>query len=141
MEKSQLQNIIPFYIGCRCLNSWFPPSHEMYNKGWILKGIDKTNPIRPYILQSGDLITQTDSVTLILKRLSDITKEDHKRHSDIMIQQPIADVNDCIKIDALQTIYLCNQGYWLFNESSFINGEVIDAKLFEQSPSIIPSNN
>lgn len=71
----QLKDCIHFYIGCDCVNSWFPPDHEQYNKGWTLTAIDTTSH-NPYKLETHYEDTWTDSVKPILRRLENNTEDD-----------------------------------------------------------------
>ncbi len=71
-----LQDYAQFYIGCRCLNTWFPESHEMHDNGWVLNGVSKG--INPYELENETHNTHTSSIKLILRRLEDITDDEIK---------------------------------------------------------------
>lgn len=64
-----------YYIGCRCLNTWFTPDHDGYNAGWKLEGFHASRA-RPYGLENEHDITWTDSVKLILNRLEDLTQDE-----------------------------------------------------------------
>lgn len=65
-----LKDYAPYYLGCRCLNTWFPEGHEMYDRGWQLKAID-TYSDNPYGLNCYAEFTWTDSIKLILRKLED----------------------------------------------------------------------
>jgi hypothetical protein len=71
----QLNSVVHFYLGCRCMNSWFTKEHEMYNNGWRLNGVDYDHP-KPYTLTTEGKETRTDSVILILLPLSSMTEEE-----------------------------------------------------------------
>lgn len=73
----ELKDYIQYHIGCKCLNTWFPEDHEMYNNNWTLIGVawDSKNP---YGLQSEYDVTWTDSIKPILRKLDDITDDEIK---------------------------------------------------------------
>lgn len=73
----KLQDFAHYYIGCRCLNTWFPVGHEMYDRNWQLKAID-TYSDNPYGLNCYAEFTWTDSIKLILRKLEDITEDEIK---------------------------------------------------------------
>lgn len=68
----------PYYIGCRCFNTWFPEGHKQYDKGWKLMGVCPAYARngKPYLLENEDDYTWTDSIKPILRHLSDMTKEE-----------------------------------------------------------------
>ena len=92
MSEKKLQDYIPYYIGCRCLNTWFPDGHEMYNNNWILNSIDITSP-KPFRLDNQDDTTWTDSIKPILRRLESITDE------------------ECWEMDEIDTIWVKNTSH------------------------------
>jgi hypothetical protein len=75
MEK-QLKDFVQYYIGCRCLNTWFTSEHPMYNNEWVLDGYNEHSP-KPYLLGNTETETWTDSIKPILRRLNDITIEEY----------------------------------------------------------------
>lgn len=74
----KLQDYIHYYIGCRCINTWFQEGHKEYNKGWVLSGYCQlyANGGKPFLLESENEVTWTDSINLILRRLEDITEDE-----------------------------------------------------------------
>lgn len=70
-----LRDYAPYYIGTPCYNTWFPPDHDEYNAGWVLKGF-RTTSEKCYMLESELDITWTDSIKPILRRLEDMTEEE-----------------------------------------------------------------
>lgn len=70
-----LQDYAPYYIGCPCLNTWFPADHDCYNAGWKLRGFHSTS-VKPYRLENDTDFTWRDSVKLVLRRLEDMTEEE-----------------------------------------------------------------
>jgi len=74
MEK-KLIDYIHFYIGQPCVNSWFAETHDMYDNGWILAGVDKMSA-KPYKLDNSDDFTWSKEVLVILRPLSDMTEEE-----------------------------------------------------------------
>lgn len=69
MEK-KLKEYASYYIGCRCLNTWFPEGHKEYDKEWKLIGVSKF--AKSYGLENEYEQTWTDSIKPILRRLSDM---------------------------------------------------------------------
>lgn len=70
-----LQDYAPYYIGCPCLNTWFPADHSCYNSGWKLQGFQVTS-VKPCLLESDTDYTWSDSVKLVLRRVEDMTEEE-----------------------------------------------------------------
>lgn len=68
-----LRDYAPYYIGTPCYNTWFPPDHDEYNAGWVLRGF-RTTSEKCYMLESELDITWTDSIKPILRRLEDMTE-------------------------------------------------------------------
>lgn len=73
----KLQDYAPYYIGCRCFNTWLPEGHEQYDNGWILGGFI-LNSSKPYCLENEDKDTWTDSIKPILRLVEDMTDDDIK---------------------------------------------------------------
>ena len=73
--ENKLLDYAGYYIGCGCVNTWFPDDHGAYNPGWKLIGVRADYP-KPYCLDSGTSITWTDSIKLILRQLECITDEE-----------------------------------------------------------------
>jgi hypothetical protein len=71
----QLKDIIQYYIGQKCFNTWFPEGHEQYDNGWVLTGVVASYP-KPFALENEEDCTWTDSIKLILRRLEDMTEEE-----------------------------------------------------------------
>lgn len=126
MEKN-LKDYLPYYIGCRCLNTWFTPDHEKYNAGWILKAYELDCP-RPYLLDNNMFHTFTDSIKPILRKLSDITHEEKIELYNIH-GAPVPDLSEGWRISSVnkwiengekepwtvyQFHYLLKQGFDLF---------------------------
>lgn len=77
MSEKKLQDYIPYYIGCRCLNTWFPEGHDQYDNNWILMGFHSGYP-KPYCLENDEDTTWTDSIKPILRRLESISEDEAK---------------------------------------------------------------
>lgn len=67
----KLQDYAQYYIGCRCFNTWFQEEHKEYNKGWVLSGYAQlyANGGKPFLLESENEVTWTDSIKLILRKV------------------------------------------------------------------------
>lgn len=81
MEK-KLQDYIHFYIGQPCVNSWFGENHEIYDKGWILSGVDYDNTLRPYRLTNSDDFTWTGEVKPLLLPLTSLSEEEIEKFAE-----------------------------------------------------------
>lgn len=66
MSELKLQHYAPYYIDCKCINTWFPPNHEAHNAGWELMGFRQNNT-KCYLLHNETDETWTDSIKLIQK--------------------------------------------------------------------------
>lgn len=75
MSEINFKDYAPFYIGCRCFNTWFPENHPEYDRLWILTGYHSSR-VKPYGLENEHDITWTDSIKPILRKLQDITDEE-----------------------------------------------------------------
>jgi|SRR5690242_12273331 len=75
MSEKKIHDYIGYYIGCRCLNTWFPEGHEEYDKQWILTGY-KRSANKCFHLENEKEFTWTDSIKPILRRLEDITDDE-----------------------------------------------------------------
>jgi hypothetical protein len=73
----KLIDVIHFYLGCQCVDAWFPSEHEQYEKGWKLLAIDIESP-KPYGLNNGEFDTWTAEIKPILRPLSSMTEEEMK---------------------------------------------------------------
>lgn len=109
-----IKDYIHYYIGQRCLNTFFAPGHEMYNVGWILTGFD-TESVHPFRLTDieGERYTWTDSVKPQLRRLSDMTEEDLKK---MVNEFALIDLSNC------QYEYETVEGKWV---NAIENGVVV----------------
>jgi hypothetical protein len=76
MEK-KLLDYAAYYIGCPCVNTWFPEDHDCYNAGWKLDGV-RLSSIKPYILENATDTTSTNSIKFILRKLESITEVEAK---------------------------------------------------------------
>lgn len=113
----KLQDYAPYYIGCRCINTWFPEGHKEYNKGWVLSGYCQLydNGGKPFFLESENEVTWTDSIKLILRKLEDITNEECEMYNQIFYtMHSINKVQDQMKTGAALTDYLLKTGFDLF---------------------------
>jgi len=115
----QLKDVIYYYIGVKCYNTWFPPDHEAYNAEWMLQGYRATN-IKPYLLENETDTTWTDSIKPILRRTEDITDEEikefigwdklNKLYIDVKYEKVFNGIEVSYSIDAGdQGIYPMNQ--------------------------------
>ena len=71
----QLKDYAHLYLGQPCVNGWFPETHDMYNNGWKLVGIDLESQ-RPYRVSTEDDFTWSQDIKLILSPLTWLTEED-----------------------------------------------------------------
>lgn len=74
MEK-RLLDYAQYYIGCRCLNTWFPESHPEHNNDWTLVGVCVKHG-KPYKLENNDSDTSTNSIKLILRKLQSLSDDE-----------------------------------------------------------------
>lgn len=72
----QLKEVIHYYIGQRCVHSWYTEGHEQYDRAWVLTSIDYSTPNHYRIENPDDDFTWTDSIKPILRKLSDMTDEE-----------------------------------------------------------------
>lgn len=86
----KLKDYAPYYIGTPCYNTWFPPDHDTYDAGWVLKGF-RTTSEKCYMLESELDITWTDSIKPILRRLEDMTEEEAIQLIQIMVPDEMED--------------------------------------------------
>jgi hypothetical protein len=70
-----IKDFAHYYIGQRCLNTWFSEEHPNYNPGWVLTGFDR-DAHRPFKLETEEDFTWTDSIKPVLRRLEDMTEDD-----------------------------------------------------------------
>lgn len=75
MSEKKLRDYAQYYIGCRCLNTWFPEGHDMHNANWVLRGFRSTNE-KCYFLDNEEDETWTDSIKPILRKLEDMKEEE-----------------------------------------------------------------
>ncbi len=75
----KLQDYIHYYIGCRCVNAWFPEGHEHYDNNWKLTGFLSTS-IKPFELENDKENTYTDSIKLLLRKWDSITDDEIKQY-------------------------------------------------------------
>jgi len=75
MSEKKLKDYIGYYIGCRCLNTWFPEGHEEYDKQWILTGYNRSS-VKCFHLDNEEEFTRTDSIKLILRLLGGISESE-----------------------------------------------------------------
>jgi hypothetical protein len=75
MNQLNFKDYAPYYIGCKCFNTWFPKGADMYDNDWVLKGYHAGYP-KPYCLDNKEEETWTDSIKPILRKLWDMTDED-----------------------------------------------------------------
>jgi hypothetical protein len=74
MEK-QLKDYIGYYMGCPCLNTWFPEGHAMRDNEWKLDGYREHTP-KPYLLGNTEDETWTESIKPILRKISDVSEDE-----------------------------------------------------------------
>lgn len=136
-----IQDYAKYYIGCRCLNTWFQANHEMYNNEWVLDGYREHSP-KPYLLGNTETETWTDSIKPILRKLDSITDEEIKEligfdkiknvYPDISLERQAHGVSVYYKVDIgditypqtydidfanpapHETIFLLSKGFDLF---------------------------
>ena len=115
MSDKKLQDYIHFYIGCKCVITWFPDSHEQYSRDWQLVAFRLNTP-KPYCLENEEDSIWTDSIKPILRHLEDITNEECEEYN--RIRQTMFSLNkiqDQMKTDAALTNYLLKQGLDVFD--------------------------
>jgi len=74
-----LKEYAQYYIGCRCLNTWFPEDHPEYNRGWFFMAFRTArDTVNAYGLETEnqEYLTGTDSIKLILRKLEDVTDDE-----------------------------------------------------------------
>lgn len=71
----KLQDYAQYYLGCRCLNTWFPENHPEYNNNWNLVGVCVKHG-KPFKLENDDSDTATDSIKLILRTVDSMTRNE-----------------------------------------------------------------
>jgi hypothetical protein len=69
-EHKRIEGYLHYYLGCECVNSFFPPDHKEYSNRWKLMSIDLGNPTQPYRLENEENFTYTGEIKLILRPLS-----------------------------------------------------------------------
>lgn len=126
----KLQDYIQYYVGCQCLNTWFPEGHPEYNRGWVLRSY-RSIGVNPYGLETefGEYITSTDSIKLILRKLSDMTNEEEKELETIKGTRIIyrSEPNIEIRYDTPDTFHwMLKKQFDLFELIE--NGLAIDSK-------------
>jgi hypothetical protein len=99
-----INDFVHYYIGQRCLNTWFPEEHPNYNPGWVLTGFDR-DAHRPFKLETEEDFTWTASIKLVLRRLEDMT-EDEATH--LFQFKPEHEILKCEK----QSAYISFQYRW-----------------------------
>ena len=134
MSELKLHDYALYYIGCKCINTWFHPNHEAHNAGWELIGF-KQNNTKCYLLQNETDETWTDSIKIILRHLSDMTKEEENELEKIkgtrLIPRPYPGVE--IKFDTPDTFHwMIKKQFDLF--SLIENSLAVDSKTFKQKP-------
>src|SRR5882672_10792825 len=82
MEK-KLLDYIHYYIGCRCLNTWFPESHPEYNNNWTLVGVCIKHG-KPYKLENDDSDTGTNSIKPILRKINSMSWDEWSEVREIL---------------------------------------------------------
>lgn len=113
MEK-QLKDYIQFYIGCRCLNTWFSEGHSEYNPGWILSGYDSFAN-RPFHLVTEVDETWTDSIKPILRDILDMTDEEKPVYHSLCREATDGVHAIVVRYDTPESFhYLLKQGFDLF---------------------------
>jgi hypothetical protein len=74
MTEKTFKDYAGYYIGCRCVNTWFPEDHPEYDRGWYLRtfrtALDTCNPYGIETLDQ-EYITSTDSIKPILRKIGD----------------------------------------------------------------------
>lgn len=128
MERN-LKDYIQYYIGCRCLNTWFAPDHDCYNAGWQLMGYVPSE-FKPYYLLNDTDATWTDSIKPILRRIESLTDEEKiyfynlfPTQDNLSNNQKIESVTHWLEEEGAdkyfwsinQFHYLLKQGFDLFN--------------------------
>jgi hypothetical protein len=78
----QLKDIIQYYIGQRCVHTWYNEGHEQYDRAWVLTSIDYSTPNHYRIENPEDDFTWTDSIKLILRKLEDMTGDEYRTIKD-----------------------------------------------------------
>ena len=132
MEKN-LKDYAAYYLGCRCLNTWFPVGHAMYDNEWKLDGYREHSP-KPYLLGNTEDETWTDSIKLVLRSLWHITDEEMKyialelkagTENVEMLKWHHIEPWTCFRLTPPIIHYLLKQGFDLFSLCE--SGLAIDA--------------
>lgn len=134
----ELKDYAKYYIGCRCVNTWFQAGHKEFNKGWVLSGYCQlyADGGKPFLLESENEVTWTDSIKLILRKLEDMNKDDAQfildKYSFQDVEMPMNETKFAINIakrisSNIQVVsFLLKEGYDLFGLIE--NGLAIDSK-------------
>jgi hypothetical protein len=70
MSKLNFKDYAGYYIGCKCLNTWFPEGDKPREYNWVLAGF-RTDSEKHYLLENDSHFTWTDSIKPILRRMGD----------------------------------------------------------------------
>lgn len=97
MQKD-LKDYIHYYIGCRCLNTWFTPDDDCYNAGWKLEGYCP-NDVKAFRLENETDYTRTDSIKPILRKLDSLSDEEKIVFYNLFPTQD--NITDSQRIDAV----------------------------------------
>lgn len=125
----QLKDVIHYYIGCDCVNSWFPLDHEQYNKGWTLTAIDTTSH-NPYKLETHYEDTWTDSVKPILRHYKSLSWDEIK-YVEALMNKLQYGPNIVWEKTPQYFVWLINNHIDLFGLIE--SGEALDAETLKQS--------
>lgn len=122
----KLIDIVPYYLGCKCVNNWFPENHELYNNNWQLASIDINSP-KPYRLDTGEDYTWTDSIKLILRKIEDMNNEEKNEYHSLVGETTDGVHVVVIRHDVPASFHwLLKNGFDLFDLIE--NGLAIDSK-------------
>lgn len=122
----QLKDYAHYYIGCRCLNTWYLETELHYNAGWVLRGFRADNE-KCFLLENDTEETWTDSIKPILRKLESITNEECEAYNQILFtMHSINKLQDQMKTQAACVDYLLKLGFDLFGLIE--SGLAIDSK-------------
>lgn len=114
MEKN-LKDYAAYYLGCRCLNTWFPVGHAMYDNEWKLDGYREHSP-KPYLLGNTEDETWTDSIKLVLRKITAMTEEEKNAYHLLCGESTDGVHSVVIRHDTPESFhYLLKQGFDLWD--------------------------
>lgn len=113
----KLQDYINYYIGCRCVNTWFQEGHKEFNKGWVLSGYCQlyVDGGKPFLLESENEVTWTNSIKPILRKVGDYEVDELNEYQTMVGKRTDGVHSVVIHYDTPETFHwLLKKGFDLF---------------------------